>query len=200
VKYPYYWYDRTWNCPNSPVVGVTWYEAAAFTRWLTMTRNDGYVYRLLTEEEWEAAASGQEGREYPWGNEWDDERCNSEELKLEKTTPVGIFPKGDTPDGIVDLAGNVWEWTTSDYYSKSVLNDFAYDSEIDKLHQEYVDTSDDAIRDKLISMFDEENRQLPVRRGGSWWDDAEQKCASVRNWSFPSSGWLSNWGFRCART
>jgi formylglycine-generating enzyme required for sulfatase activity/energy-coupling factor transporter ATP-binding protein EcfA2 len=200
VKHPYFWYDRKWNCPNSPVVGVNWYEAAAFARWLTIKRSDGYEYRLLTEEEWEAAASGQEGRQYPWGNEWDDDRCNSKELKLEKTTPVGIFPKGDTPDGISDLGGNVWEWTTSDYNSKSVLNDFAYDSETDKLWQKYDDTRDDAIVDELISKWNETDRQMPVVRGGSWWNDEESCRSSGRSRYFPDIWWSSSGGFRCART
>jgi len=200
VKHPRFWYDRKWNCPNSPVVGVNWYEAAAFTKWLTMTRNDGYEYRLLTEEEWEAAASGQEGRQYPWGNEWDDERCNSKELKLEKTTTVGIFPKGDTTDGIADLAGNVWEWTKSDYYSKRVLNDFAYDSEIDKLWQKYVDTRDDAIREVLISKLNETDRQMPVLRGGSRYNEEKYSRSSGRGSYNPNGRRDNEGGFRCART
>jgi formylglycine-generating enzyme required for sulfatase activity len=200
TKHPFYWHDRKWNCPNAPVVGVSWYEAYAFTRWLTLARNDGYEYRLLTEEEWEAAASGLEGREYPWGNKWDEDRCNSKELQLKKTTPVGIFPQGDTPDGIVDLAGNVWEWTTSDYYSKSVLNDFAYDSEIDKLYQKYVDTSDDAILEELKSKWQETDRQMPVVRGGSWYLDKEYSRSSGRGWVGPNGWWSIYTGFRCART
>jgi energy-coupling factor transporter ATP-binding protein EcfA2 len=113
VQYPRFWDERKLKCPNSPVVGISWYEAYAFSRWLTLTRNDGYEYRLLTEEEWQAAAAGQEGREYPWGEKWDKNRCNNHEINIEKTSPVGVFKKGGTPEGISDLGGNVWEWTSS---------------------------------------------------------------------------------------
>ena len=115
AKHPVYWNDRKWKCPNAPVVGVSWYEAHAFTRWLTVELNDGYKYRLIDENEWEAAASGLEGREYPWGNEWDKNKCNNGEIEINKTSPVGVFREGNTQEGISDLSGNVWEWTSSRY-------------------------------------------------------------------------------------
>ncbi|MDR4499249.1 MAG: formylglycine-generating enzyme family protein [Candidatus Scalindua sp.] len=115
AEQPELWNVRIWKCPNSPVVGVSWYEAYAFARWLTIELNDGYKYRLPDENEWEAAASGLERREYPWGNEWDKNKCNNYEIQIGKTTPVGIFKRGDTPEGIADLSGNVWEWTNSWY-------------------------------------------------------------------------------------
>ena len=64
---PIHWYEQMWRCPNSPVVGISWYEANAFCRWLTLTKNDGYIYALPSLEQWMAAAVGKEGRKYPWG-------------------------------------------------------------------------------------------------------------------------------------
>jgi hypothetical protein len=120
---PRYWHDRRWKCPNSPVVGVSWYEADAFCQWLTITRNDGHKYRLPTEQEWQAAAAGKEGREYPWG-QWQNNRCNTRESKILKTSAVGIFAEGATPEGVADLAGNVDVWTCSDHASEEQRADF----------------------------------------------------------------------------
>ncbi|MCP5007096.1 MAG: SUMF1/EgtB/PvdO family nonheme iron enzyme [Planctomycetes bacterium] len=121
TKQPEYWNYRKWKCPNSPVVGVSWYEAEAFAKWLTATRDDGNTYRLPKEKEWEAAAGGKDGRVYPWGSEWDKNRCNNVEIDINKTSPVGIFESGNTPDGISDLSGNVREWCM-DWYSESRSN------------------------------------------------------------------------------
>ncbi len=121
VKEPMYWNDRKWNCPNSPVVGVSWYEAEAFTKWLTAKRDDGNTYRLPKENEWEAAAGGREGRIYSWGDVWDKNKCNNREIDIMKTSPVGIFESGNTPEGISDLSGNVWEWCM-DWHDKEGSN------------------------------------------------------------------------------
>ncbi len=113
AEHPRLWNERRWRGPNAPVVGVSWYEAYAFTRWLTETLKDGFTYRLPEEGEWEAASSGLQQREYPWGEGWDKTRCNNRELEILKTSTVGIFKKGDAPEGISDMSGNVWEWTVS---------------------------------------------------------------------------------------
>jgi hypothetical protein len=111
---PAYWYTWRFNCPNAPVVGVTLHEAMAFCSWLTETRKDGHTYHLPDENLWEAAAVGFDGREYPWGG-WKKDACNTSEAEIGKTSAVGIFLKGDTPEGVSDMAGNVWEWTASEY-------------------------------------------------------------------------------------
>lgn len=95
--------------PSRPVVGVSWENACQYCAWV------GSV-RLPSEEDWELAARGKEGRKYPWGDkpEPDEERANFLK-KVGRPTAVGVFPKGETPEGVSDLAGNVWEWTSSDH-------------------------------------------------------------------------------------
>jgi formylglycine-generating enzyme required for sulfatase activity len=99
ITKPLIWRDRTYNCPTSPVVGVSWYEAVAFCNWLSASKKDGLVYRLPTEEEWQAAAAGKEKREYPWGDKIDPHKCNYDESELGRPSPVGIFLDGKTPEG-----------------------------------------------------------------------------------------------------
>jgi len=101
---------------DHPVVFVSWWEALSFCDWLgeELARQGvlGRV-RLPSEAEWEYAARGGAGREYPWGNETPDEnRCNFNNY-VGDTTPVGAYPAGATPEGVHDLVGNVWEWSRS---------------------------------------------------------------------------------------
>jgi formylglycine-generating enzyme required for sulfatase activity len=132
TEHPGYWFDYEWNCDNHPVVGVCWYEADAFCRWLTKTRQDGYTYRLPSEKEWEATAAGKKSRAFAWGNKFDQTKCNTSESRVGKTSAVGIFKKGNTPDGLSDMSGNVWEWTCTNYDTEKVHSDFKY-SEIPAL-------------------------------------------------------------------
>ncbi|MFZ0257527.1 MAG: SUMF1/EgtB/PvdO family nonheme iron enzyme, partial [Gammaproteobacteria bacterium] len=83
VSEPRYWRDQLFNAPNQPVVGVSWWEAEAFCRFVGG--------RLPTEREWEAAARGPGGYEYPWGGPWEDGICNTLEADLRVTSPVGLF-------------------------------------------------------------------------------------------------------------
>ncbi len=104
---PRYWRHAKWNDANQPVVGVSFWEALAFAAWAGA--------RLPTEQEWEAAARGPEGLVYPWGNEWEDGICNTIESGLGKTSPVGLFPRARTYNGLEDMAGNVWKWCLNKY-------------------------------------------------------------------------------------
>ena len=108
---PRLWSDERFNHPLQPVVGISAYEAEAYCNWLSL--QTGHTYRLPTEAEWEAAARGREGRDYPWGREPRRLAINSPESHLRRPSPIGIFPDGDTPSGITDLLGNVQEWTAS---------------------------------------------------------------------------------------
>jgi formylglycine-generating enzyme required for sulfatase activity len=91
------------------MTGVSFYEAYAFCRWLSARLR--YVLRLPTEQEWEKAARGVDGRAYPWGDSFDVDRCNCEESGIGRVTPVGKYsPAGHSVFGCADMAGNVWEW------------------------------------------------------------------------------------------
>lgn len=92
-----------------PVSNVSYEDARQFAAW--RSKRDGVTYRLPTEEEWEFAARGGDStRSYPWGAEWVQGHAN---LGGAGTTPVGSFPLGNTPQGLEDMIGNVWEWTGS---------------------------------------------------------------------------------------
>lgn len=102
------WVDETLNADAQPVVGVTWFDAQAFAEWIGGS--------LPTEAQWERAARGTEGRTYPWGGEPPKARQHANfARRYNRPMPVGQFPKGASPDGIADLAGNVWEWCLDEY-------------------------------------------------------------------------------------
>jgi formylglycine-generating enzyme required for sulfatase activity len=173
-------YGGVFDLPNYPVVMVTWYEAVAFCRWLTerlreageLGPNQGVA--LPTEAEWEKAARGQDGRIFPWGDEFDAAKCNVGDTGIGTTSAVGIFPAGASPYRALDVAGNVLEWVADwygeDYYSQSpTQNPTGPDFGIAK-----------------------------VLRGGSWlYDRWDARCAS-RFRIFPGARDLVV-GFRCAR-
>ena len=175
---PRYWDDPAYNAPTQPVVGICWHEAQAYCAWLTA--QTGQTYRLPTEAEWEAAARGLPGRRwllargkprvYAWGDTFEPFRCNTFESHLRGTSPVGVFHAGDSPDGIVDLSGNVWEWTGSLYQA------YPYDG-----------------RDGRENAESADGRR--VLRGGSWLSlQVRARCAS-RDFYHPDLRNV-NFGFR----
>lgn len=128
--------EKRFNGEDQPVVGVTWFAATAYCHWLTelhgaermahgakksairdpqsQISNSEIRFRLPTEQEWQWAASGGK-REYPWGNETPDDTRANYGNKVGQTTPVGAYPAGATPEGLMDMAGNVWEWMENWY-------------------------------------------------------------------------------------
>ena len=174
---PEFWQDSRFNQAAQPVVGVSWFEARAYCAWLSAQTGDSY--RLPTEAEWEAAARGHEGREYAYGDEYDNGRCNTFETHIRRTTPVGVFPDGYTPEGIADLSGNVWEWTTTIWG-----NNFAYPYAADDGREDVTDGN------------------IPrVVRGGSFYSFQFTARAAYRFFSHPDYRSSSNFGFRlvCVR-
>jgi formylglycine-generating enzyme required for sulfatase activity len=110
---PANWNDETFKNPAQPVVGICWFEAWAYCAWLSA--QTGESFRLPTEAEWEAAARGRRRRRYAFGEDFDATRCNTFETHIRRTTPIGVFPGGETPEGLVDMTGNTWDWTSSLY-------------------------------------------------------------------------------------
>lgn len=158
---------------NHPVTDVTWRDAHAFCMWLA--QKSGINVRLPSEAEWEKAARGTDGREYPWGNEAPHGLCNYFDM-IEDTTPVGNYsPDGDSPFGCVDMAGNVWEWT-GDY--------FAY---------EYYNTG------PFKNPTGPENGEHMVKRGGSWKRNPLDCRSAWRGFDSPNNK-EPDYGFRLAAT
>ncbi|ETW99001.1 MAG: hypothetical protein ETSY1_16630 [Candidatus Entotheonella factor] len=94
---------------NHPAEMVSWYDAVAYCRWLSAKL--GYEIRLPTEWEWQQAATvGDPSRKYPWGTNWEAERANTYESRLGRTTAVGMYPRGASLVGALDMSGNILEW------------------------------------------------------------------------------------------
>jgi formylglycine-generating enzyme required for sulfatase activity len=158
--------------PDHPVVCVSWQDAMAYTAWLNKTTGQR-GWRLPTEAEWEKAArwdpQRQDSRIYPWGNTFDKDRCNVSESGIRTTSPIGSYPASDarrsgaSPFGVEEMAGNVWEWTSS------VFKPYPY-------------ITNDGREDQKST----ENRTL---RGGSWVNGAWVARAACRvglRWDFLS--------------
>jgi hypothetical protein len=99
---------------NYPATHVSWFDAVAFSRWLSARL--GYVVRLPDEWEWQwAAQSARPGFVYPWGRDWRADHANTEEGDVGRATAVGMYPLGRSAQGVYDLAGNTWEWCRNGY-------------------------------------------------------------------------------------
>jgi formylglycine-generating enzyme required for sulfatase activity len=96
---------------DHPVVLVSVADAQAYARWLSA--QTGETWRLPSEQEWEKAARGSDGRTFPWGDTFDASHLNSHDRGPFDTMPVGSFPQGASPHGMLDAAGQVFEWTAS---------------------------------------------------------------------------------------
>ncbi len=119
---PEYWEDSAFHNPSQPVIGISWHEAQAFCRWLTDQLSQrpmgetAYVVDLPISVEWEFAARGEHGRPYPWAAEVKPRHdLANYGRKHNRTTPVGSYPLGRTPEGLCDMAGNLWEWSSDPY-------------------------------------------------------------------------------------
>jgi formylglycine-generating enzyme required for sulfatase activity len=116
--HPYCWNPQTRTFPKGkadhPVVLVNFHDVQAYADW---------VGKLLpTEQQWEKAARGTDGRKYPWGGMWRNLACNTSDLGLGQTTGVGkLSPIGESPYGCVDMSGNVWEWTASNFSETTIV-------------------------------------------------------------------------------
>jgi formylglycine-generating enzyme required for sulfatase activity len=159
-------YNPYWNHPRD---NVSWYQAVAFSRWLDAKWRDkgllgqGEQIRLPLEWEWEYAARGTDGREYPWGDGYRVGYANLDEQEqgvgpyfLYQTTAVGVYPLGASPFGVEDMAGTVWEWCQNDYEKPEVLDGYS-------------------------------NAESKVLRGGAFRSHQLNAAAASRNYLNPSS-------------
>ena len=154
---------------DHPVVNVSWLDAAEYAAWAGVG--------LPTEAQWEKAARGPDGRLYPWGSTWDPARCAHSVGSARSTTaPGGSFPSGASPYGVLDLAGNVWQWC-ADWYDES-----------------YARSAPGRNPDGAVS------GDRRVLRGGSWNDTMPFIFRSAMRFRYTPSGRFISFGFRCAVT
>ncbi len=153
---PHGWQDQTAH-PRRPVVGVSWYDAYAYARWAGKS--------LPSEAQWELAARGAEGRPFPWGDAAYETRCHYAKAE---PAEVGSYPNGATPQGVLDLAGNAFEWTR-DWYD-------AYPGGEPR---------------------PEHGQEARVVRGGSFQSFIEQQLRSANRAYFPPGDKNPQVGFRC---
>ncbi|MDX2136628.1 MAG: SUMF1/EgtB/PvdO family nonheme iron enzyme [Chloroflexota bacterium] len=163
------WNNTRWHISNHPIIGVTWFEAYAFTRWLSAKTGD--AIRLPTEAEWEKAARGTDERLFSYEGAFDPGKSNTVESGIERSSAVGIFPSGQSPYGVMDMSGNVFEWSTSiwrDHYSHPAASSI-------------------------------EGSHLRVMRGGSWAKNNVHARAAARSRQ-KSAFAASDVGFRVVRS
>ena len=162
-----FWTNPDFNLDEQPVIGLTWHEAKAYCDWVGK--------RLPSEAEWEKAARGTDARQYPWGNEWASNNCNSMETGLKKTSLVTAYPGGASHYGVMDMAGNTYEWC-EDWY--------------DEKYYSYSPS-----RNPVGPKFGE----LKILRGGSWNNLPSNIRATFRLKSPPDRS-FQTFGFRCVKS
>lgn len=151
--------------PNQPVQGLAWTQAAAYCAWAGR--------RLPTEAEWEKAARGADGRLFPWGNTLLDEPTANYDFLFNQFTNVGSFELGASPYGVMDMAGNVWEWT-ADWYDENYYANSPYENPTGP-----------------------ESGTIKSIRGGAWNTVLRAIRVANRHWAFPERDDIV--GFRCAK-
>ena len=176
--------SSTESMEQHPVVQVCWYDARAYCDWLNQTHIQelpaGYHFRLPVETEWEKAARGTDGSEWPWGNEFDAGLCNSRESGRLSTIQVGAFsPRGDSVYGAADMSGNIWEWTLT-----------LWGDDRDKPSFVYPYRRDDGRENQRAG-----EKFFRIIRGGSYKDDLKGVRSACRDIDPPHYS-LSNLGFR----
>jgi formylglycine-generating enzyme required for sulfatase activity len=172
---PAFWGDALFNWPEQPVVGICWYEAAAYAAW--WSERTGRPFRLPSEAEWERAARGLDGRLWPWGQDFEPGHGNTAEEGYGRPTAVNAYADGATPEGVFDLAGNVWEWCRTRWGRAWQTLEYRYPY------------------DATDGREDEGRRFARGMRGGSWFDSWVQAAAPNRGRYLPGSRG-SNIGFR----
>jgi len=164
---PRHWREEGFNNPAQPVVGVTWYEARAYCAWLSA--QTGLSVGLPSEVEWEGAARGMAGRLFAYGQAFDLLRGNTVETHVRRPSPVGIFPAGDTPEGLSDGSGNAFEWTRS-----------LWGEHDDRPLWQYPYVADDGREDVMAGAHIQR-----LARGGSWRDYQVSARCAYRHWIVP---------------
>ena len=168
---------------DNPVVQVDWFAAAAYCQWAGGS--------LPSEAQWEKAARGTDGRLFPWGNDMPKAAfLNAADVNLpvawastgqddgyRYTAPVGSFPEGNSPYGVEDMAGNVWEWT------RSLLKDYPYQA-------------GDGREVSAHPLADPASGSMLVLRGGSWYSDYGSVRSTLRASGLPGQA-QDAIGFRC---
>ena len=127
-----FWDKSQFDQPLQPVIDLRWQEAMLFCQWLS--DKAGYLITLPTDAQWQRAAQGDDNRRYPWGNEWDANKCNTEESRIGHTTPVTAYPQGASPYGVMDMVGNACEWCLTNAETGSNAVDWEI-TETDKIFE-----------------------------------------------------------------